>query len=180
MFSKLFLLFFIVFINGVSGQESAKGEGGSLKKEDDKTKTEQSLSDPNNPDVIRNEKMQAYEETQKLKIDEDNYFFKESVFKLAPFNIPIFKNGSVVSTVQMEVAMQISDEKEWPNIRTFVPILYNHMFTDLYHSLNFLWDRVSSPSPEILKKRMMRIANKTLGDGKIKTVLIGLVAVTPR
>ncbi|CAO5677483.1 MAG: hypothetical protein HEEMFOPI_01125 [Holosporales bacterium] len=146
---------------------------------EDVTQNKQGTTNSDSRGEALNERALAYEETKRLKEDSENYFFKNSVFKLAPFDISIFYNGQVVSTVQVEAGLQIENEKDWPKIRLKVPKLYNEIFIDLYHSLNFLWDRSNPPSPESLKKRILSVANKTLGEGQIKLVLIGLVAVTP-
>jgi flagellar basal body-associated protein FliL len=117
-------------------------------------------------------------ETQKNEHSQ-NYFYNKSFFKLAPFNITIFKNGEVESVVQIECAMHTSEEN-WDKLRLQVPILYHHIFIDLYQSLNFLWDRTETPSANTLKKRIMTVCNNILGEGKIKNVLIGAIAITPR
>jgi hypothetical protein len=171
MVKKIILISFLLGLN--SSQDMAFAAAKKSAAEDSSTSESPSSDKEGEAEVSGQKKL---EELQRIQSDADNYYYKNSVFKLAPFSIPVFSSQSVVSTVQIEASMQTTDE-EWDKIRLKIPILYHHLFVDLYHSLNFLWDRLNPPTSEVLKKRFIDVANRVLGEGKIKKVFIILIAV---
>jgi hypothetical protein len=103
-----------------------------------------------------------------------SYFLKKPYFRLSPFEITIFENNACYGTMRIIVTLK-STLKDWLEVRSKIPLVYHHMFVDLYQSLNYLWDRTNIPDHKILKKRLQTVADKVLGHGKIEEVTIGLI-----
>ncbi|CAO4847683.1 MAG: hypothetical protein CNLJKLNK_01010 [Holosporales bacterium] len=107
------------------------------------------------------------------------YFAEKPFFKLAPLVITIYKNNQPISLVNIESALE-TVETEWEKIRLKIPVLYNNLFTDLYQSLNTLWDQVTPLSPATIEKRFQYVCDTLLGAGNVKKVTISLILVIPK
>ncbi|CAO5674170.1 MAG: hypothetical protein NEHIOOID_00020 [Holosporales bacterium] len=108
-----------------------------------------------------------------------DYFAEKPFFKLAPLVITIYKNNQPISMVNIESSLETKEE-EWEKIRLKIPVLYNNLFTDLYQSLNTLWDQVTPISPATLEKRFQYVCDTLVGAENVKKVTISLILVIPK
>lgn len=155
--------------------------------EEDKNKKE------NQQDLYSDKKKEEEEGAKKEQKDEHNagdkktgefipnseeYFVKKPFFNLAPIEISIFKNDEPISSVRIESTIETKEE-EWERIRLLIPVFFDRLFVDLYHNLNNLWDKSTPIQVPSLKKRFQFVGDTVFGKDNLKSVLIGLILVTP-
>lgn len=133
----------------------------------------------NNNQQENNAPQNTEQKPEKKNTADTEYFLKKPYFRLSPFFITIFEKNNVYGTMRIDAIIKTTD-KDWYDIRLKIPSLYHHIFVDLYQSLNYLWDRTTTPNYKILKKRFMHVIDRILGPNKVENVMIGLIHFTPK
>jgi flagellar basal body-associated protein FliL len=89
-----------------------------------------------------------------------------------PINVAIIQNNRPQSVIQIAVKLEVANEKDANAIQKQMIRLTNALVTDLHDFLPRLLREVDYIELDLLKDRMQYVADKTLGKGLVKQVLI--------
>ncbi|MGB0749691.1 MAG: hypothetical protein ACPGO3_13185 [Magnetospiraceae bacterium] len=90
---------------------------------------------------------------------------------MQPLNIPILDGDTVVTTLQVELSLQVSEEKK-EAVTHNLPRLRDAFLWDLYSYLPRVLRAGGRPDILVLKQHLMRVADKAIGSGMIEDVLV--------
>lgn len=89
-----------------------------------------------------------------------------------PINVAVIQNNRPRSVVQITVKLEVASEKDANAIQKKMIRLTNALVTDLHDFLPRLLREVDYIELDLLRDRMQFVADKTLGKGLVKQVLI--------
>ncbi len=89
-----------------------------------------------------------------------------------PVNVAVIQNNRPRSIVQITVKLEVASEKDAAAVQKRMIRLTNALVTDLHDFLPRLLREVDHIELDLLRDRMQFVADKTLGKGLVKQVLI--------
>ena len=89
-----------------------------------------------------------------------------------PINVAVIQNNRPQSVIQIAVKLEVANEKDAAVIQKQMIRLTNALVTDLHDFLPRLLREVDHIELDLLKDRIQYVADKTLGKGLVKQVLI--------
>jgi flagellar basal body-associated protein FliL len=91
---------------------------------------------------------------------------------LDQINVAIIQNERPRSVVQITVKLEVANEKDAAAVQKRMVRLTSALITDLHDFLPRLLREVDHIELDLLRDRMQYVADKTLGKGLVKQVLI--------
>jgi flagellar basal body-associated protein FliL len=89
-----------------------------------------------------------------------------------PINIAVIQNNRPQSVIQIAAKLEVSGDKDAAAVQQRMIRLTNALITDLHDFLPRLLREVDHIELDLLRDRMQYVADKTLGKGLVKQVLI--------
>ena len=115
------------------------------------------------------------EEQRQAEIDRGKVYFVE----LDPILVPLIGSDKVAATIHIHVKLEITGSDNKEVVLHARPRLSHVFFQDLYGYIPRMLRKSKTLDLYVLKKRLELIANKTVGQGVINTVLIQSVMDVP-
>lgn len=103
---------------------------------------------------------------------DQSYFLEPPFFYLPSLKIPILKEGKLVAYLHLKVEMEASSHDFFSFSKIFLPLLVDRIFTDLYISFSSLWFVGVNPQLKVVKGRLFKVGESTLGYGAIRNIYI--------
>lgn len=110
---------------------------------------------------------------KKFREDENEYAIEPPFFSLPTIRIAILKDdGKIAGYLHLKLEMEAASIDDFNTARILLPRLVNGIFEDLYSALSNLWINKENPKVDVIKERVLKVAEKILGKDKIKSVFV--------
>ncbi len=101
-------------------------------------------------------------------------------FQMEPFSLAVIRETGVRSRMVVSLALELVEPDARTAVEKALPRLNDAFLTDLYGVAALPWPGGRSLDPELVKHRLLKIAKRILGPGKVKAVLIRDIYELPR
>lgn len=91
---------------------------------------------------------------------------------LPTFLVPVIQNRQIKAAYSISLVIELTSPQHTDTVSILKPKLVDAILVDLYGVLSIIWQPNVYIPLEDLKKRLIRIAKKTVGAAVIKNVLI--------
>ena len=93
--------------------------------------------------------------------------------------IPVFQGDRVVSTIQIQVKLELKKENE-AEVNRLLPKIHDALLRDLYNYIPGQLHRYKRLNLVKVKKHMIAVTGRSVGDGLVDNILIQSIMDTPR
>ncbi len=103
---------------------------------------------------------------------EEEVFVPPVYVQLAPFNVPVVRDGEVTGYVNITIIVEVADSDAREQAVRHMARLRDAFFRDLYATLPLRRGSAQGFDPKFVKRRMQAVSDQTLGQGVVTDILI--------
>ena len=124
------------------------------------------------------ETLAGLEEVEK---EEESSIERPRFIQLDPLSVPLIKDNEVIGNIQLAVSLEAESSEDARLISRAKPRLSDAFLRDLYQHVPRYLRREPQIDIAVIKKRLKVVADRVLGEGVVKEVLVqGVMANPPR
>ena len=105
-----------------------------------------------------------------LKKDADGRLSANEYFTMAPFIVPMVKDGEHHKQFTLIVAIELEEVNHRVELRRLLPRMRNEIYELLFKMISFRTIEPRIPGNEVLRKRLTQVAQRVAGDEIVKTI----------
>lgn len=98
--------------------------------------------------------------------------------EVSPLLIPVFEGDKVVTTVQIQVTLETTNEDNKVEVKRLMPRLNDAFLRALYTLVPQLMKKGGRMDVDVIKRRLQSVGTKVAGEGVISNVLIQSITDT--
>ena len=99
-------------------------------------------------------------------------------FTMAPFIVPVIKDGEHHKQFTLIVAIELEDQDDRLELRRLSPRMRNEIYELLFKMISFRTIEPRIPGNEVLRKKLIKIAQRVAGTEFVKSIYIHTANVT--
>ncbi|MDJ0895708.1 MAG: hypothetical protein QNJ92_11260 [Alphaproteobacteria bacterium] len=103
---------------------------------------------------------------------QEEVFVPPVYVQLAPFNVPVVRDGEVTGYVNITIIVEVADDEAREVAVRHMARLRDAFFRDLYATLPLRRGSSKGFEPKFVKRRMQAVSDRTLGQGVVTDILI--------
>jgi flagellar basal body-associated protein FliL len=115
---------------------------------------------------------------QTVKTDSDGRLSANEYFTMAPFVVPIIKNGEHHKQFTLIFAIELEDEDHREDLRRLSPRMRNEIYEMLFKVISFRTVKPRIPGNDILRAQVTKVAQRVAGEKIVKTIYVHTADVT--
>ncbi len=131
--------------------------------------------EPKSPESETSKKESAEEG---LKKDADGRLSANEYFTMAPFVVPMVQDGEHQKQFTLIVAIELEEEDHRVELRRLSPRMRNEIYELLFKMISFRTIKPRIPGNEVLRSRLIRVAQRVAGDEIVKSIFVHTANVT--
>ena len=116
------------------------------------------------------EKKEPTEES--VKTDSDGRLSANEYFTLAPFVVPIVKDGEHHKQFTLIFAIELEDEDDRDELRRLSPRMRNEIYEMLFKVISFRTIEPRVPGNDILRTKLTKVAQRVAGEEIVKSIYV--------
>ena len=126
-------------------------------------------------DLTTSEKESAEESAKK---DSGRRLSANDYFTMAPFVVPVVKDGEHHKQFTLIVAIELEDEGDRDELRRLSPRMRNEIYELLFKMISFRTIEPRIPGNEVLRKKLIKVAQRVAGEEIVKSIVVHTANVT--
>ena len=99
-------------------------------------------------------------------------------FTMAPFIVPVIKDGEHHKQFTLIVAIELEDQNHRLELRRLSPRMRNEIYELLFKMISFRTIEPRIPGNEVLRKKLIKVARRVAGTEIVKSIYIHTANVT--
>ena len=99
-------------------------------------------------------------------------------FTMAPFVVPVVKDGEHHKQFTLIVAIQLEDESDRDELRRLSPRMRNEIYELLFKMISFRTIEPRIPGNEVLRTKLIKVAQRVAGEEIVKSIVVHTASVT--
>ena len=99
-------------------------------------------------------------------------------FTMAPFIVPVIKDGEHHKQFTLIVAIELEDEDHRLELRRLSPRMRNEIYELLFKMISFRTIEPRIPGNEVLRTKLIKVAQRVAGEEIVKSIYIHTANVT--
>ncbi len=109
---------------------------------------------------------------ESIKKDPKGRLSANEYFTMAPFVVPVIKNGEHHKQFILIVAIELEEEDDREELRRLSPRMRNEIYELLFKMISFRTIEPRIPGNEVLRRKLTRVAQRVAGEEIVKSIYV--------